>query len=261
MMNHATIVDTQLDNIYDYGICGYKSMKRPGYPEKVGWLADRFQEGLKIKTLVSDADGTQGMIEYIPGEFCWRPVKAKEYMFIHCIFVGFKKAYKGKGYATLLLDECIKDAKQNGMKGVAAVTRKGSFMIGKDFFLKHGFDVVDTAASDFELAAKRFDNQIPWPKFNGAWEERQKKYGDELTIIRADQCPYTVKNVNEIHESAVAEFKIKPRIITLKDHKQAQTSPCPFGTFCILYEGKVIAEHPTSNTRFINIMKKILAKR
>jgi hypothetical protein len=33
--------------------------------------------------------------------------------------------------------------------------------------------------------------------------------------------------------------------------------PCPFGVFCILYKGKIIAHHPISNTRFINIFSKI----
>ncbi len=38
-----------------------------------------------------------------------------------------------------------------GMKGVAVVTRKGSFMAKKDIFLKKGFHVVDLAKPDFEL--------------------------------------------------------------------------------------------------------------
>ena len=94
MTEKIHIIDTTSDNIHDYGVCGYKSMKRPGYPEKVAWLEDRFKEGLKIKTLYSEEDGTQGMIEYLPGECCWRPVEADGYLFIHCLFVGFKKKYK-----------------------------------------------------------------------------------------------------------------------------------------------------------------------
>ncbi len=76
------------------------------------------------------------MIEYILGEYCWRPVEASGYVFIHCIFVGFKRAYKGKGYGSLLLDECLKDSKEENTYGVAVVTRKGTFMAGKDLFLK-----------------------------------------------------------------------------------------------------------------------------
>ena len=76
------------------------------------------------------------MIEYIPGEYCWRPVEASGYIFIHCIFVGFKRAYKGKGYGSLLLDECLKEAEEENTHGVAVVTRKGAFMAGIDLFVK-----------------------------------------------------------------------------------------------------------------------------
>ena len=109
-MKGISIIDTNSENILDYGVCGYKDIKRPGYPEKINWLKDRYKEGVKIKILNTDTDGPQGMIEYIPGEYCWRPVVANGFMFIHCIFVGFKRAFKGKGYASLLLNECLKDA-------------------------------------------------------------------------------------------------------------------------------------------------------
>ena len=254
-MEKVEIIDTNADNILIYGICGYKNIKRAGYPEKIEWLKNRFPEGLKIKTLHSDKNGTQGMIEYIPGEYCWRPVEARGYMFIHCIFSGFKNAYKGKGYGTLLLKECLEDAKKKNMYGVSAVTRKGSFMAGKELFLKNGFEVVDTAPPDFELLVKKFNKNAPNPKFKGDWVERLSRYGKGLTIIRAGQCPYTVKNVREIIETAEKKYGIKSNIIELKNCKEAQNSPCPFGIFCIIYDGKVIAHHPISNTRFENIMK------
>lgn len=256
-MAEVKIVDTHADNILEYGVCGYKNIKRPGYPEKIKWLKDRFSEGLKIKTLFSDKDGTQGMIEYIPGKYCWRPVEADGYMFIHCIFLGFKRDYKGKGYGSLLLDECLKETKDENMYGVAVVTRKGSFMAGKELFLKKGFEVVDKAPPDFELLVRKINKNAPTPKFKGDWEKRWSRYNKGLTIIRADQCPYTVKNVNEIIETAEKEYGLKPDLIELKNYKEAQNSPCAFGTFCILYDGKVIAEHPISNKRFTNIMNKI----
>ena len=257
-MERIKIIDTNADNILEYGVCGYKSIKRAGYPEKIEWLKKRFPEGMKMKTLYSDKDGTQGMIEYIPGEYCWRPVQASGYMFIHCIFVGFKRAYKGKGYGSLLVDECLEDAKKESMQGVAVLTRKGAFMAGKELFVKKGFEVVDTAPPDFELLVKKFNKNSPTPKLKGNWEKRLSQYGQGLIIIRADQCPYSVKNVKEIKETAEKIYGLKPSIIELKNCQEAQNSPCPFGTFCIVYNGKVIAHHPVSNTRFVNIMNKIL---
>jgi len=198
------------------------------------------------------------MIEYIPGEYCWRPVEASGYMFIHCIFSGFKNTYKRKGYGSLLLGECLKDAEKGNLYGVAAVTRKGPFMAGKELFLKNSFEVVDRAPPDFELLVKKFNKNATTPQFKGKLDERSSKYGKGLTIIRADQCPYTVKNVKEMSVTAEKTFGMKPNIISLKDCEEAQNSPCAFGTFCMIYRGKVIAYHPISDTRFTNIMNKEL---
>ncbi|MHC5081079.1 MAG: YoaP domain-containing protein [Planctomycetota bacterium] len=250
------IVDTDDKNILEFGVCGYKSLKRPGFPEKLKWLKRRFQEGLKIKALVSEKDGMQGMIEYLPGDLCWWPVEAKGYTFIHCLFSGFRRPYKNKGYGSMLLEACLMDARKEKSFGVAVVTRKGSFMVGDGLFMKHGFEVVDTAPSDFSLLVKRFKKRTPPPRFKPGREARLKKYKKGLTILRADQCPYTVKNVEEICETARKEYRLKPKVIHLKNHKEAQNSPCAFGTFCMIFEGEVISEHPISNRRFMNIMNK-----
>ena len=63
---------------------------------------------------------------------------------------------------------------------------------------------------------KKFNKKAPTPKFNGDWEKRRSQYGNGLTIIRADQCPYTVKNVKEISETAEETYGIKPNILDLK---------------------------------------------
>jgi GNAT superfamily N-acetyltransferase len=258
-MTDIRVIDADMDDIRKYGVCGYKNIKRAGFPEKIGWLKERFSEGMKLKILYSDVGGTQGMIEYIPGEYCWRPVDASGYMFIHCLFVGFKKEYKGKGYGSLMLNECVKDAETENMHGVAVVTRKGAFMASKELFIKNGFEVVDSAPPDFELLVKKFNKKAKNPKFKGGWEKKLKKYAKGLTIIRADQCPYTVKNVKEIEETARKNYDIKPKIVDLKSYREAQNIPCAFGTFCIIYNGKILAHHPISKTRFQNIMKKELA--
>jgi hypothetical protein len=65
-----------------------------------------------------------------------------------------------------------------------------------------------------------------------------------LTITRADQCPYTVKNVREISETAKEEFGLKPNIVNLLNCQEAQNSPCAFGIFCIIFNGKLIAHYP-----------------
>lgn len=253
MPQNLIIIDTNDENILDFGVCGYKSLKRPGFPEKVDWLKDRLSEGLKLKTLLSENDGAQGMIEYLPGEYAWRPVEAKGYTFIHCLFVGFRKEYKGRGYASMLLERCLNDAK--GSSGVAVMTRKSSFMTSKEIFQKHGFEVVDKFPSDFELLVKKFDDDAPDPKFIDNRELLKTKYAEGLYILRAFQCPYTVKNVNEMVETARNYYGMEAKVIDLKTCSEAQSNPSAFGTFGIILKGKLVAEHPISNGRFKNILK------
>ena len=189
--------------------------------------------------------------------YTWRAVEASGYMVIHCIFIIPRK-YKEKGYGSLLLEECLEDAKKENMHGVVVVTRKGTWMAGKELFVKNGFNVVDKAPPDFELVVKKFNKNASSPKFKGDWEKRLSEYNSGIMIFCSDQCPYSAKAVKEISEIAGKIYGIKPNIIELKKCREAQNSPCAFGTFCIVYNGKVIAEHPISSKRFSNIMNKIL---
>lgn len=256
--NDIEIINFTPDNIALYGVCGYKDVnKHIELRRKIDWYKEYYEKGLRIKAVVSKIGGYQGMIEYIPGEYAHRPVNAKGYMFIHCIFVGFKSEYKGKGLASILLSECILEAKNASMNGVAVVTRKGSFMAKKDIFIKNGFISVDSANPDFELLVLKFNQNLINPSFRDMLSELQK-YKDGLTIIRSAQCPYSEKNVNEIIKTAKSKYNIDAKLIDIRNEKDAQESPCAFGTFCIIYNGEIISYSPISNTRFENIMQEKL---
>lgn len=251
-MSAFKILDLTPETLPEYGICGYKDAKKHvEIKRKTDWFRKYHPRGLRIKILWSPEHGNQGMIEYIPGRYAHRPVEADGYMFIHCLFVGFRKEFKGRGYATSLIDTCVDDAREQGMKGVAVVTRKGSFMSGKEIFLKNGFVQVDTDKPDFELLVLKFDPAATDPKF---LRPDAAGYAEGLTVIRSSQCPYSVKNVEAIMETATKR-NLQVTLIDADDAGTAQQNPCAFGTFCLLYKGKVISHHPISNTRFENILK------
>lgn len=250
--NDIEIIDFTPSNIADYGLCGYKDVeKHLELRRKIDWYKEYYPKGLRIKGLISKSGGYQGMIEYIPGKYAHRPVNADGYMFIHCVFIGFKNEFKGKGYASLLLLECIKEAKTNKMDGVAVVTRKGSFMAKRDIFIKNGFESVDKTQPDFELLALKFNGKAVNPSFR---KLSPQDYSDGLTIFRSAQCPYSVKNVDAIMKTA-EKMGIKANLIDIKDVKDVQNVPCAFGTFCIVKDGEVVSHHPISNTRFENIVR------
>ena len=98
------IIDLTPQNIENYSVCGYKDAgKHVELKRKIDWFKEYYPKGLRIKALLSEAGGYQGMLEYIPGKYAHRPVEAEGYMFIHCLFVGFRNEFKEKGYATLLI--------------------------------------------------------------------------------------------------------------------------------------------------------------
>lgn len=261
METDIKIIDVTPNKIVDYGVCGYKDIrKHKEIRNKIDWFEKYYDKGLRMKVLFSDSGGYQGMLEYLPGEFAHRPVNASGFMFIHCMFIGLKKEFKGKGYGSLILNTCIEEARKQKMKGVAVVTRKGSFMASKDIFVKNGFDIVDKVKPDFELLVLKFDDLFDTPSFKKDVFEDLTKYKKGLTIMRSPQCPYTEKNVNAIIKKAKEMFNLKADLIDVKDAGTAQKVPSPFGTFCIIYNGEVITHHPISNKRFENIMNKLIVK-
>lgn len=72
-------------------------------------------------------------------------------------------------------------------------------------------------------------------------------------------CGY--KDVNKHKElrnkiESAKKMKLDVQLLDLDNAVSVQNSPCPFGTFGIIYNGKVISHHPISNTRFENILIK-----
>jgi len=81
-----------------------------------------------------------------------------------------------------------------------------------------------------------------------------------LTILWSDQCPYIAKSISEIRETIKKRYGIKANIVEIKDHEQAQEAPSPYAIFSLMYDGELLAFHPISNKRFMNIMDKVLRK-
>lgn len=258
-MNEAEIKDMNAENIFDYGFCGTRSIQHEGCRRKAEWFKKRLPEGMRYKVLYSAEKGTVGLIEYIPGRYAWRAIDADGYMAIHCLCI-FYKPFRGRGYASQMIDECIKDAKKEKMHGVAVVTRKDAWMVGKEIFLNMGFEAEDEAPPDFELLVKKFKKDAPSPKFKRDWEKVLNKYSKGLTILRSDQCPYIAKSMKEITEMIKKRYKIKARIFEMESHEQVQNAPSPYAIFSLIYDGKLLAFHPISSRRFMNIMDKELKK-
>ncbi len=234
------IVNVTPENEEEYDLfCKKSKKKEEGYQNKLSWFKQRYEEGLRIKILRVNERGkmtTRGFIEYIPGEYAWRAVNATDYMFIHCLWVVGQN--KNKGYEKMLLDLCIKDAREQNMSGVAMATNERPWLTGKGFLVKNGFEIVDTAPQDFELAVMKFKD-VPNPSFPTNWEKRQKKYSEGLTVFYADQCPYMPDAVKIVLDTA-EELGVPANAIHLKSARDVQKkAPSVFGVFSIIHNGEL----------------------
>ena len=231
------IIDVNADNVEQTGFFCYMSKRKTeGFQRKLNWLKARFAEGMRIKMFELPE---RGFIEYLPGEYAWRAVDAKGYMFIHCLWVVGKS--KGKGLAGILLDECINDAKQSGMNGVAMVTSERVWLIGKKLLLKHGFESVEETPP-FNLMVKKFSD-VPSPAFTGNWEQKASRYGEGLTVIRSDQCPYIPDATKTVLDFA-KERGIASHVVELNSCQDIRDlAPSPYGVFSIVYNGQLLAYH------------------
>lgn len=148
------------DNVEEHGFFCARNRKEEGYRKKQDWLRKRFGEGLVLYLLQDEQEKDLGFIEYIPGEYAWRPVQAGGYLFIHCIYLA----------------------------------------------------------------------------------------------RRAHQCPWHAKAARALAETA-RETGIDLHIREIRSAKEAQHAPSGFGAFALLHDGKLLADHYVSRTRFRNIIR------
>jgi hypothetical protein len=179
-------------------------------------------------------------------------------MFIHCVFT-FYKQYQHRGCGALMIQACMEDAAKAGMLGVAVVAREQPWLAGPSLFLANGFELVDTAPPDYQLLVRKLNPSAANPAFKTGWEDRLKKYSRGLTIIHSHQCPHIAKFAGEIAEAAERDYGIKPRIVEIRSYRDAQNAPTPYAVFAVLHDGRILADHQISLTRFRNIMKKLPA--
>jgi hypothetical protein len=188
----------------------------------------------------------------MPGEFAWRAANAPGYMVVHCVWVVGRA--KKKGYGTRLLDACIEDARQAGMRGVAMVASSGNWLAGKKLLVKNGFESVDKAPPSFELLVKRFGD-APLPSFPMDWDERLARYGPGLTVVRSCQCPYNEAAVNAALDAA-HEVGVPARVVEMGSGQQVQASaPSAYGSFSIVCDGQLLSYHLQGRKDLVELLR------
>jgi hypothetical protein len=234
------------------GVCGIGCLtnrENPGFSAKVDWLTKRFAEGLRF-LLFRDAEGRPlGFLEYAPGEYAWRPVDAKGWLFIHCLWV-YPRGQKVGGLGSRLIRASIDEARDASASGVAAMVSDGPWMAGKEVFLSNGFEEIDEA-DRFQLVAYRL-NEDPLPRFRDIHANLQKYQG--LHLVYAPQCPMLPKSVHDLSEMA-AENGLDLHVTVLGSAREAQDAPSYYGVFALIWNGRLLSDHYVSKGRFANILQ------
>lgn len=216
---------------------------------KKNWLRERFNDGLVFKK--GNVRG-KCFIEYIPAEKAWTPVKADGYMYINCLWVSGQ--YKGQGNSTLLLDECIKDSKEKGKKGLVILSakKKMPFLSDPKFLKYKGFKFADSAEPFYELYYLPFTENAAAPCF---MPQVKKPHIEEqgFVLYYADQCPFTAKYAPLIKNIA-DEKGIPFKIVHITSCEQAKNAPAPFTSYSLFHNGEFVCNEILSEKKFEKII-------
>lgn len=246
-MNIITVTKENLDQ--EHICCAISNNKDIQVASKKSWLTARFDDGLVFKK--GDVRG-KCFIEYIPAEKAWVPIDAAGYMYIDCLWVSGQ--FKGHGYSSLLLDECISDSKAKGKQGIVVLSssRKMSFLSDPSFLRHKGFVLSDTAKPYFELFYLPFDKKAEKPRFCLQESVVSENRGFELYYTH--QCPFTAKYV-PIIENLAREKNLAFKSILIDSAEQAHAVPTPFTTYSLFWNGKFITHEILSENKFIKLLK------
>lgn len=253
-MDNVALEKVGPGNLSDCGIGCLSSPKNQGYQPKVEWLRKRFAEGLRF-LLFRDGEGRPlAFLEYVPGEYAWRPVDAAGWLFVHCLWV-YPRGQKVGGLGCRLIHRCLEEARQARAIGLAAMVSEGAWMAGKEVFLKSGFRQI-AEADRFQLVIHRLRDG-PEPSFRDISSNMAKFRG--LHVVYSAQCPMLPKSVNDLSELA-AEHGLKLKVTELKNAREAQNAPSYYGVFNLLWNGRLLSDHYVSKGRFINLLHKEILK-
>ena len=241
-MNYIRITK---DNIDTEHICCAMSNKQS--IAKKEWLKQRLDEGL---VFYRSEERGKCFIEYIPAENAWVPIIAEGYIYINCLWVS--GSMKGHGYSGGLLNECIRDAKAQGRKGLCILSsekKKKEFLADPKYLAYKGFFVADASETGITLMYLPLDPAAEPPKFKEC-ARHPKAEEDGFVLFYTDQCPYTYYWVPRVEEVA-KEHHIPLKVIHITDKESAQNVPAPVTTYALFRDGKFLTQGIQSDKKFL----------
>ena len=229
--------------------CAISNNKDIQVSSKKAWLADRFDEGL---VFLKSAERGKCFIEYIPAESAWVPIVADGYMYIDCLWVS--GLFKGHGYSSDLLNECIRDSREKGRAGlcILAAAKKKPFLADPGYLKHKGFAVCDEADNGIRLWYLPFEKGGDMPRFK---ECARHPHIDEkgYVLYYTAQCPFNAKYVPVLQQTA-EEKRIPFHAIRIGSREEAQNAPTPVTTYALFHDGKYITNEQMNDKKFLKLI-------
>lgn len=218
---------------------------------KKAWLSERFDEGL---VFLKSTERGKCFIEYIPAENAWNPITATDYMYIDCLWVS--GSFKGHGYSNDLLDECIRDSKAKGKKGLCILSsaKKKTFLADPKFLKHKGFTVCDEADNRIQLWHLPFSSGTEIPHFKECAKHPQVNETGYV-LYYTSQCPFNAKYV-PIIEKIATEKGVKFHAIHLQNKEDARNAPTPITTYALFFDGEYLTNEQMNDKRFLKLLSK-----
>ncbi len=235
----AKIITVTPENLDEHGFfCKMSARKSTAWQAKRDWVMARFDEGLQLRLL---GDGERGFIEFMPGAKSWRAIDdAEDFVVIHCLWVVGKS--RGKRFARELIAEAETWARENGFRGVAALTSRGNWLIAPGVLEHHGYRRVDSCGEGFELQAKAH-GILHFPRLSGAWAQKAEACGPGVTVLRSAQCPY-LEDAAAKARTAAEDLGLSFKEFVLETAEDVRRmSPTPYGTYALVKDGRCVSYH------------------
>lgn len=253
------LIDLNKESISSEHICCAISDKKclDSYQAKKDWLTKEFNNGYVFRRINERA---KVFIEYGPAEYAWTPITAPNYLNINCFWVSGK--YKKNGYGKELLKTAIDDAKSQGKEGLVTVvgTKKFHFMSDTKWFLKQGFEEVESISSGFSLLVMKLNSKAKEPKFNESVKSGECSEKNGIVVYYSNRCPFAEFHAKNSLIETAENRKLPLHVIKLETMEQAQLAPSPATIFSLFYNGKFMTTDISvcMDSRYDKLIDKIL---
>ncbi len=232
------------ENIDREHICCAMSNKQSD--RKKEWLRERFDEGL---VFYRSEERGKCFIEYIPAENAWHPLTADGYIHVDCLWVS--GSLKGHGYSSDLLNECVRDAKAQGKRGLSILSsaKKKGFLADPKYLKYKGFRPADESDCGIQLWYLPFRDDEEPPRFKDC-AKHPRTAEDGFVLYYSDQCPFTYYWVPRLAETA-KEHDIPLKVVCIDSREAAQNAPSPVTNFSLFRDGKFLTHEILSEKKFL----------